>query len=109
MLAGPAGSADVEADAEMVGLHLSRVEQAAKQRVLRPLDRMQRPGAVERIGKARALGLGSAAATKLDLEPPAGISRREDAARDDLEPILGNHPRHRRRNFGSNTVAVYVP
>jgi hypothetical protein len=38
MLARPAGSADFDADAEMIGPNLASIQQASEQRVLRSPD-----------------------------------------------------------------------
>src|SRR5689334_8551564 len=109
MLASAAGSADFYADTEMIRPNLTGIEQASKQRVLRPRDRMQRAGAVEGVGECLALGLGLATAPVLDLESAWNIGSGHNPPRDDLEPPVGDHSSDRRSHFRRNPVTVHVP
>ena len=80
---------DLQPDTELVGPDSAVVEQAAEQRVARARDRVQRPGAVERISEAHRLRPAGAAAAIVDLDAvpsrwratmrPAMISSRPSA------------------------------
>ena len=85
MRPGAAGSADLEADSEVIGRDLVRIEQTAQQRVLRLLDEMQWPGAVECIAELRRLLGIRAAPAEPDLEPIRILVRAEDTPGNDVE------------------------
>src|SRR6185503_5266732 len=110
MFAGSAGSADFEADAEMIRRNLTRIEQAAEQRVLSPSDRMQRPGAVECIGKSQRLRCWrAAAAAERHLEAVISLTGTDDPASDDLQSPLPHEPRDSPSHFRSDPVTMHVP
>src|SRR5207248_6971079 len=58
----------IDADVEMIGPYLPRVEQAAQQRVAGAADRVQRPGAIESTGETHRLRRTGPAAADLDLQ-----------------------------------------
>src|SRR5689334_16029238 len=90
MFAGPAGSADFDADPEMIRPDRARIEQAAQQRVFRARDRVQRAGAVEGVSEDRRLRRPRTAAAVLHLDAIGCVARTDDAAGNDLEAALAD-------------------
>src|SRR6185369_10614960 len=98
MLARAAGSADLDANAQMVRADFPRVEEASKQRVFRVGDRVERSGAVEHICSAQTLNRGRATAPILDIHGIGLAVSRNDAPCENLEPAFAD----KSSNSGSN-------
>src|SRR3954451_20442491 len=109
MLAGAAGSVDLQADAEGVRPNLLRVKQAAEQRVLRTGNRMERAGAIEAVGKRRRSNRRRAAWVELDLQRVRRFARARNPPGNDLEAALGNHAGYCCGHFRRNAVTMDVP
>src|SRR5205085_2972260 len=109
MLSGAAGSVDLETDAKVIRPDFVRIEQAAQQRVLRTRDRVQRARAVEGISEGLRLHRVRAATPVLDGNAVRCVRRANNAAGDDLQPALADHPSNGRRDLRRDAVAVNVP
>src|SRR4051812_14153739 len=109
MLADAVGFIDVEADAEIVRADPSLIQQAAQQRVLRTGNRMQRSGAVERVGKPLGLRTLGASTAIVDFDAIRRIARCNNTSRDNLQPPISHHSRNRGGNFRGDAVPVNVP
>src|SRR5438067_2486147 len=109
MLADARAIVDIERQSEVVRTHVSRIEQAAQQRILGPCDRVQRTGAVEPISKAHILETAGAASAKLDFKPIVGVARSSDAPGNDLQPPFTDQPGNGLGNFRRDAMAVNVP
>jgi hypothetical protein len=109
MLAGAAGSINFEANAEMIRLDLSMIEEAPQQWILRSSNRMKGTGAVEAVAETHRLHRRGATAAIFDFDANPALPRGHDPARDDLEPPIGDHARNGSSDFRSNPMAMDVP
>src|SRR5438067_6722224 len=100
---------DFEADAEVVGADETRVEQTAQQWVARSADRVQRPGAVERVGEAHRVRSAGASPADGDVDSVACLLGRDNSSGHDLETALTDPPGDHVRHFGRDAVAMHVP
>src|SRR6476620_10355368 len=93
----------------MIGMRRVFVEERTEQRILRSIDGVQRPSAVEGVSKAHSLTPDRAAALDVDLERVRCLLGPDDPPRHDPETSLADQPLDLRSNLGRDAVAVDVP